>query len=52
MGRDALTIRQWDGYLFRDSFHYPWIEATFRKEQRDELSDLLFKLMLDKQVKL
>lgn len=46
MGRDALTIRQWDGRLFRDSFHFPWSEAIFRKIQRDELSSILLKLML------
>lgn len=52
MGRDALTIRLWDGRLFRDGFHYPWNEAVFRKEQRDELSSLLLKIMLDKTPKM
>jgi hypothetical protein len=48
MGRDALVVREWDGRLFKDSFHFPWSEAIFRKEQRDELSSLLLKLILDK----
>lgn len=48
MGDDALVIRYWDYRLFRDCFHYPWNEAVFRKEVRDELSGVLLKIMLDK----
>lgn len=48
MGRDTLVVREWDNRLFGDSWRFPWHEAVFRKEQRDELRDRLVEIMLDK----